>query len=186
MAHAIDIACADDRPTIRARSARAIGTRSCGCGAPRAGHSAARRRLQLRHDRHDDRLQFADDRLVEATVRERRTRRICGPSSRLEADRPDARLGSAHHDVDASPAAARRDTLVHAIAGAEAGCAAHDCGARLACRSAAPSTRTLHAIDRSRVRDEGRGCDGLYRLGSTRTQLHLRIRKYRLVEAATA
>ena len=45
MAHAIDIACADDRPTIGARRARAIGTRSGGCGAARAGHSAAGRGL---------------------------------------------------------------------------------------------------------------------------------------------
>ncbi len=102
MAHAIDTACADDRPTIRSRSARAIGAWSCRCGAPRARHSAAGRRPQLRGDRHDDRMQLADDRLVETTVREGGTRRVGGPSLRLEADRADARGGSPHHDVDAS------------------------------------------------------------------------------------
>lgn len=103
MAHAIDIARADDRPTIRSRSARAIGTWSGGCGPPRARHSAAGGWLQLRHDRHDDRMQLADDRLVEATIREGRTGRIGGASSRFETDRPDAGHRSAHHDVDASP-----------------------------------------------------------------------------------
>src|SRR5688572_7946302 len=107
MAHAIDIARADDRPTIRSRSAGALGARSCGCGAPRARHSAAGRRLQLRHDRHDDRLQLADDRVVEATVRDGRPRRLGRPSSWLEAERPDAGPRSAHHGVDASPTTAR-------------------------------------------------------------------------------
>jgi hypothetical protein len=73
MAHAIDIACADDRPTSRPRSARAIGTRSCGCGATSARHCVARGGLQLRRDRHDDRLQFADDCPVEAAFRDGRS-----------------------------------------------------------------------------------------------------------------
>ena len=64
MAHAIDIAGADRRPAHRTRSSRAIGPRSCRCRATRAGHSAARRRLQLRRDREEDLLQFADDRAL--------------------------------------------------------------------------------------------------------------------------
>ena len=54
------------------------------------------------HQRHIGRVQLADGRLVEATVRDGRTRRIGGPSSRIEAYGPDASPGSAHHDVDAS------------------------------------------------------------------------------------
>jgi hypothetical protein len=162
MAHAIDIACADDRPTSRPRSARAIGTRSCGCGATRAGHSAARRGLQLRCDCHDDRMQFADDCPVEAALRAGRSGGIGRPPSRLEADRADAGPGSAHHDVDAPTAASWRDPLVHPVARPPAGCATHDGRARLAPRRpAAPSTRAVHAVDRSRIRDEGRGCDRL-------------------------
>lgn len=37
--------------------------------------------------------------------------RIGSTASRFETDRPDARSRSAHHDVDASPTTARRDTL---------------------------------------------------------------------------
>src|SRR3954466_14191091 len=75
--------------------------------------------------------------------------RIGGAASRLETHRPDTSPRGAHHDVDASPTTAWRDALVHAIAGPEAGRAAHDCRARLAaCRPAAASTRAVHAVDR--------------------------------------
>src|SRR6476620_8419878 len=144
MAYALDIAGAHRRGTHRPRGARAIRTRPCGCGATGTRHSAVGRRLQLRRDRHDDRLQLADDRLVEATVREGRTRRIGGPSPRLEADRPDPSPGGAHHDVDASSAAARRHALVHAIARPEAGRAAHDRRARYM-RSTDPDFETKAA-----------------------------------------
>src|SRR5215469_2251641 len=149
MAHATDIACADDRPTTRSRSARAIGTWSCGCGETRTGHSAARRRQQLRRDRRDDRRQLADDRLVEAALREGRTGGLGRPPSRLEAHRADAGPGSADHDVDPTAAAAWRHALVHAVARPQAGRPAHDYRARLAPRRpAAPSTRAVHAVDR--------------------------------------
>src|SRR5258705_103640 len=40
------------------------------------------------------------------------------------------------------------------------GRAAHDCRPSVAtCRAAPASTRAVHAVDRPRVRDEGRGCD---------------------------
>src|SRR5260221_2905415 len=162
MAHAIDIAGADRRPTDRARSPRTIGPRPCGCRATRAGYSAARRRLQLRHDRDDDHLQFADDRVEECTVREGRRAGTGGPTSRLETDRPDARPGSAHHDVDTTAAAARRHALVHTVARPPAGRPAHGGRAGVAtCRPAAPSTRAVYALDRSRVRDESRRRDRL-------------------------
>src|SRR4051812_8464870 len=69
MAHAIDIAGADDGATPRPRSACALGPRTSGCGATRAGDSVARRRGQLRHDRDEDGVQFADDRVGEAAFR---------------------------------------------------------------------------------------------------------------------
>ena len=72
------------RPTDRARSARAIGTRAGGCRATGAGDSAVGRRPQLRHDRDDDGLQFADDRVVETPVRAGRPAGMGGPASRLE------------------------------------------------------------------------------------------------------
>src|SRR5579862_1635503 len=134
MAHAIDIACADDRPTVRPRSPHAIGTWSSGCGAPRAGHSVAGRRLQLRRDRHHDWMQFADDCAVEAALREGRPGGIGRPPSWLEANRADASLGSAHHDVDATAAAAWSHALVHAVARPETGRTTHDRRARVAPR----------------------------------------------------
>src|SRR6476659_5325717 len=116
MAYAIDIAGADRRPAHRTRSSRAIGPRSCRCRATRAGHSAARRRLQLRRDREVDRLQFADARVVETTVREGRAGGTGGSPSRLEPCRPGARPGSAHHDVDATITTSWGHTLVHPVA----------------------------------------------------------------------
>ena len=53
MAHAIDLVCADRRPTPQPRNARAIGMRSGGFGAPGAGHATARQRLSRRHDRYE-------------------------------------------------------------------------------------------------------------------------------------
>ena len=148
------------RPTDRARSARAIGTRAGGCRATGAGDSAVGRRPQLRHDRDDDGLQFADDRVVETPVRAGRPAGMGGPASRLETDGADARPGCAQHDLDPSAAAARRDPVVHAIARAETGGAAHDCRAGLAAGGpATASARTVHAVDGSGVRDEGRRRD---------------------------
>ena len=102
------------RPTDRARSARAIGTRAGGCRATGAGDSAVGRRPQLRHDRDDDGLQFADDRVVETPVRAGRPAGMGGPASRLETDGADARPGCAQHDLDPSATAARRDPVARA------------------------------------------------------------------------
>ena len=73
MAHVNDIACANRGPRHQPRNACAIGTRSCGCGALGAGHLAARRRLWRRHDRHEDRVQFANHRVVKAALYEGRS-----------------------------------------------------------------------------------------------------------------
>src|SRR5579864_5851423 len=112
MAHAIDIACPDDGPTDRPRNPRAIGAWSGGCGPTCAGDSSARRRLQVRDDRRDDRLQLADHRVVETPLRERRSGGIDGPPPWLEADRADPSLGSPHHDVDAPAAPAWREVAM--------------------------------------------------------------------------
>src|SRR5687767_4893121 len=153
MAHAIDHT-TDVAPgsTDRTRSARAIGTRPGRCGATGPSDPAAGRRPQLRDDRDHDRLQFPDDRVVEASLRAGRPSRTVRPSSRLEADGADAGLGSADHDVDPPGAAAWRDPLVDAVARTKAGCAAHDCRAGLAAgRPATASARAVHAVDGSRV-----------------------------------
>ena len=100
----------------------------------------------------------ADDCPVEAALRDRRAGGIDRAPSRLEADGPDARPGRPHHDVDPAAAAARRDALVHAVARAETGRPAHDGRPGLAAGGpATASARTVHAVDRSGVRDEGRG-----------------------------
>src|SRR5579859_8211840 len=144
MAHAIDIACPDARPAPRARGARAIGPWTRRRGATRPGHSVARGGLQLCRDRRDDGRELADDRLVEAALREGRPGRLGRPSSRLDAQRADAGAGSADHDVDATAAAPWGHPLVDAIARPQTGGAAHDHSARLAPRQpAAPSTRAV-------------------------------------------
>ena len=149
MAHAIhdDAVRADRGRAPRSGNARAIGAWASRRSATSTGPAAARRWLQLRHRRRAHRVQFADDRLVEAALPDGRCRRIDRSSSGLEADRPDAGAGRAHHGVDAPPAASRHDALVDAVARSQAGRAAHDCRPRVApCRAATASTRALHAI----------------------------------------
>jgi len=85
MAHAIDPSRAHDRPTNGTRNACAVPAWPGRCGASRARHFAAGRRAQLRHHYDDDRVQFADDRLVEAPLRARRRGRAPGAPSRLQA-----------------------------------------------------------------------------------------------------
>src|SRR5262245_60500406 len=116
MAHAIcdDTVRADRGTASRSRNARAIGAWTRRRGATGTGAAAARRRLQLRHRRRADRVQFADDRVVEATLHRGRGRRTDRSPSWLEADRTDAGTRSPHHGVDAPAAVARRDALVDA------------------------------------------------------------------------
>src|ERR1700704_2004503 len=102
MAHAIygDTVRADHETAPRPRNACAIGAWASRRGATGTGPSAARRRLQLRHGRRADRVQFADDRVVEAALPDGRRRRIdCSPSW-LEADRTDAGARSPQPGVD--------------------------------------------------------------------------------------
>src|SRR5215831_13430652 len=122
MAHAIhdDTAGVDRGTAPRSGNARAIGAWARRRGAPRTGPAAARRRLQLRHRRRADRVQFADDRVVEAALPDRRRRRIDRSPSGLETDGPDTGARSAHHDVDAPFAASRGDALVDPVAWAQA------------------------------------------------------------------
>src|SRR5688500_1615744 len=85
MAHAIHIDARDPDhgPTTSPRDPRALGTGTCGCGATGARAAAARRRAQLRRHRDHDRLQFADDRVVETALREGRGGGFGGPLPRL-------------------------------------------------------------------------------------------------------
>lgn len=83
MANAIhdDSVRADRGTARRPRNACAIGAWPSQRGAPRPGPAAARRRLQLRDGRRADRVQFADDRVVEAALHDGRDRRIDGSPS---------------------------------------------------------------------------------------------------------
>src|SRR5258706_8050332 len=112
MAHATDdSAAADHRPTRRARSTGAIGTRACRHGTTRASAVAVGGGPQLRHDRHDDRLQFADDRLVEATPRQGLPGGIGPPPAGLEALHAHTGAGGPYKAVDEPPPAPRPDAL---------------------------------------------------------------------------
>src|SRR5436305_878017 len=71
MAHAIDEIRSDDRATNGIGDAGAIASWSGGCRAPRAGDPVARRWGYLHDDHGQDGLQLADDRVVEAAVRDR-------------------------------------------------------------------------------------------------------------------
>src|SRR5438552_2877635 len=160
MAYAIDEIRSDDRATNAIGSAGAIASWSRGCRAPRACHPVARRRGYLFEHYGQDRLQLPDDRALEASLRSGWHRRTQRAPSGLEADRVDAGAAGPHPRVDSTHPAARRDALVHAIVGPQTWRAAHHRGPRVArCRSAAASPGALHALDRSRVRDESRGRD---------------------------
>src|SRR5439155_13024607 len=118
----------------------------------------ARRRGYVHDDHGQDGLQLADDRVVEAAVRDRWCRGAHRSAPWFEAHRADAATASAHSRVDAPGTASWRDALVHAIAGPETGRAAHDRRPRVARRRPpTASLGALHALDGSRLRDESPG-----------------------------
>ena len=100
-----------------------------------------------------DRVQFAEDRPLETSVRGRRTRGLGGAASRLEAHRVDARVAGSHPGVDPARSAARRDALVDAMLGRNSACSTRSSlgrGAMPACNRIAWTATCARRIPTSR------------------------------------